>query len=96
MKGIATAYVMAVRDQEPLYDNQREMLAVLVQALLDTDGIFLDPVFAADWRETDRHDDVARLRLVVDQVASLTDSSAVRLHDRITGLNWRVGDKPLW
>ena len=35
-------------------------------------------------------------RLAVDQVASLTDSSAVRLHDRITGLSWRIGDKPLW
>ncbi|WP_178945943.1 deoxyguanosinetriphosphate triphosphohydrolase [Kocuria sp. TGY1127_2] len=96
MKGIATAYVMAVRDQGPLYENQREMLAVLVEALMDTDGLFLDPVFAADWRETDRQDEAGRLRLVVDQVASLTDSSAVRLQDRITGLNWRIGDKPLW
>ncbi len=96
MKGIATAYVMAVRDQEPLYENQREILTVLVEALLETDGLFLDPVFAADWRELGPADDAARLRLAVDQVASLTDSSAVRLHDRITGLSWRIGDKPLW
>jgi dGTPase len=96
MKGIATAFVMAVRDQEPLYENQREMLTVLVEALIQTDGQFLDPIFAEDWRQTDRNDDAARLRLAIDQVASLTDSSAVRLHDRITGLNWRTGDKPLW
>ncbi|MCP3425086.1 deoxyguanosinetriphosphate triphosphohydrolase [Rothia sp. AR01] len=96
MKGIATAFVMAVRDQEPLHANQREMLTVLVEALLETDGQFLDPVFAEDWSLIDRNDDAARLRLVIDQVASLTDSSAVRLHDRITGLNWRTGDKPLW
>lgn len=96
MKGIATAFVLAVRDQGPLYDNQREMLAVLVEALLETDGRYLDPVFAEDWRQTDPSDDAARLRLAVDQAASLTDSSAVRLHDRITGLNWRTGDKPLW
>lgn len=96
MKGIATAFVMAVRDQEPLYENQREILTVLVEALMETDGQFLDPVFAQDWAETAATDQTARLRLVVDQVASLTDSSAVRLHDRITGLNWRMGDKPLW
>ncbi|MCT1366571.1 deoxyguanosinetriphosphate triphosphohydrolase [uncultured Kocuria sp.] len=96
MKGIATAFVMAVRDQGPMYENQREMLTVVVEALVETDGMYLDPVFAADWRETDPSDDAGRLRLVIDQVASLTDSSAVRLHDRITGLNWRTGDKPLW
>ena len=96
MKGIATAYVMVVRDQEPLYENQREILTVLVEALLQTDGQYLDPIFAADWRELAPTEDQARMRLVIDQVASLTDASAVRLHDRITGLNWRVGDKPLW
>lgn len=96
MKGIATAYVMAVRDQEPLYENQREILTVLVEALMQTDGRYLDPIFAADWRALGPGDDEARLRLAIDQVASLTDASAVRLHDRITGLNWRMGDKPLW
>lgn len=96
MKGIATAFVMAVRDQEPLYENQREILTVLVEALMETDGQFLEPVFAADWALLGPGEDAQRLRLAIDQVASLTDSSAVRLHDRITGLNWRMGDKPLW
>lgn len=98
LKGIATAFVMTVRDAQPLYENQNEILTILVNALMETDGRFLAPEFAADWRALDagRGDDAARLRLVVDQVACLTDVSAVALHDRIRGTNWRTGDKPLW
>ena len=98
LKGIATTYVITVRDAQPIYDNQQEVLTILVGALMDSDGRFLSPAFAADWRELGEGPGVeaARLRLVVDQIASLTDLSAVSLHDRIRGTHWRVGDKPLW
>ncbi|MDQ6740782.1 MAG: hypothetical protein M3021_10595, partial [Actinomycetota bacterium] len=36
------------------------------------------------WREAS--DDGARLRVVVDQVASLTDVSALALHERLVGV----------
>lgn len=98
LKGLAVTYMMSARDAQPIYDNQREILRVLVSALMDSDGRFLSPAFAGDWQAVgdgpgaeDR-----RLRIVIDQVASLTDTSALRLHDRIVGANWRVGDKPLW
>ncbi|OBA47384.1 deoxyguanosinetriphosphate triphosphohydrolase [Kocuria sp. ICS0012] len=98
LKGIATAFVMTVRDALPLYDNQHEILTILVDALMQTDGRFLAPEFAADWRALGDGpgSEAARLRLVVDQIACLTDRSAVALHDRIRGTNWRTGDKPLW
>jgi len=98
LKGIAITYVITVRDAQPIYENQQEVLAILVSALMDTDGHHLSPAFAADWREIGDGPgaEAARLRLVVDQVASLTDRSAVALHDRIRGTHWRVGDKPLW
>ena len=35
-------------------------------------------MFAHDWREAD--DDAARRRVVLDQVASLTDSTAIEWH----------------
>jgi dGTPase len=38
----------------------------------------LDPVFVPDWH--DAPDDAARRRVVIDQVASLTDASAVARH----------------
>ncbi|MCT2249680.1 deoxyguanosinetriphosphate triphosphohydrolase [Kocuria rhizophila] len=98
LKGIATAFVMTVRDAMPLYENQHEILTILVEALMETDGRFLSPEFAADWRAVADGPgaESARLRLVVDQIACLTDHSAVALHDRIRGTNWRTGDKPLW
>ena len=46
-----------------------------------TDPSRLDIGFAADWAAAP--DDVARKRVVVDQVASLTDVSALAWHDRL-------------
>jgi dGTPase len=41
----------------------------------------LDPVFASDWAVAVNAD--AKKRVVVDQVASLTDPSATVLHERL-------------
>jgi dGTPase len=81
LKGLAVAYVMAPRELEPLYHRQREVLADLVRVLSDRAPIALEPPFAADWRAA--ADDAARLRVVIDQVASLTDVSAAELHARL-------------
>lgn len=81
LKGLAVAYVMAPRELEPLYHRQREVLADLVRVLSDRAPAALEPPFAADWHAA--ADDAARLRVVIDQVASLTDVSAAQLHARL-------------
>ncbi|HEY0217189.1 MAG TPA: deoxyguanosinetriphosphate triphosphohydrolase [Cellulomonas sp.] len=81
LKGLAVTYVMAPRELEPLYQRQREILADLVHVLSDRAPVALEPPFAADWRAAD--DDAARLRVVIDQVASLTDVSAGAWHARL-------------
>ncbi|PUB27084.1 dGTPase [Promicromonospora sp. AC04] len=81
LKGIAVTYVMAPRGQEPRYLREREMLTDLVRVLADRGPDELEKPFAADWRAAP--DDAARLRVVVDQVASLTDLSAIALHRRL-------------
>ncbi len=81
LKGLAVAYVMAPRELEPLYHRQREVLTDLVRVMSERAPIALEPPFAADWREA--ADDAARLRVVIDQVASLTDVSAADLHARL-------------
>jgi dGTPase len=43
----------------------------------------LDRSLAASWHGAS--DDAARLRVVIDQVAQLTDTSAVIWHTRLTG-----------
>ena len=78
LKGVAAHYVMQAQDRVELMARQRELLAELVDLLWQRGEDALDPVFVADWR--DAADDVARRRVVVDQVASLTDASAVSRH----------------
>lgn len=78
MKGIAAAYVMTSEQRQPLYQRQRELLQELVALLQDTGERYLEPMFAADWRAA--ADDGARARVVLDQVASLTDSTAIEWH----------------
>ena len=82
LKGLAVTYVMAPREAEPLHARQREMLRTLVDALLRAPE-HLEAPFAGDWASA--ADDAARLRVVVDQVASLTDVSAVAWHVRLVG-----------
>ncbi|KAA9393858.1 deoxyguanosinetriphosphate triphosphohydrolase [Kocuria coralli] len=98
LKGIAVTYMMNVRDAMPIHENQREILRLLTESLMDSDGRFLAPAFATDWHHVGDGPGAEgrRLRIVIDQIASLTDTSALRLHDRIMGATWRVGDKPLW
>jgi dGTPase len=59
------------------------MLAELVATLLDQAPQALEPAFRQDWDSA--ADDEGRLRTVVDQVASLTDVSAVAWHRRLVG-----------
>ena len=58
--------------------RQRELLAELGHALLAGAPAALDPVLAQDWN--DAPDDAGHLRVVVDQVALLTDQQAVARH----------------
>lgn len=83
LKGIALRYVMRRRGVEPWYARQREILTELVGVLADRAPDALDPVFAPMWKAAP--DDAARLRVVVDQVASLTDPAAIAWHERLSG-----------
>ncbi|MGH9252001.1 MAG: deoxyguanosinetriphosphate triphosphohydrolase [Acidimicrobiales bacterium] len=78
LKGLAAVYVMTAEDRAPVYVRQRELLQELVVLLTDQAPGSLEPSFRDDWSEAP--DDSARLRVVVDQVASLTDVSAQVRH----------------
>ncbi|TBN56939.1 deoxyguanosinetriphosphate triphosphohydrolase [Glaciihabitans arcticus] len=81
LKGIVAANVMKTNSRKPIYLHQREIITELADALLRTEGRDLDAGFAADLR--DARDDAAHKRVVVDQVASLTDQSAIAWHSRL-------------
>src|SRR5690349_17026165 len=75
LKGIAAHYVMRADDRVALMGRQRELLARLVERLSAVGPEALDTQYADDWRAAT--DDAGRHRAVIDQVASLTDASAV-------------------
>jgi dGTPase len=77
LKGMALRYVMRARGDD-WYDRQRQILIELVEALSERAPEHLDPLFAPMWKAAG--DDAARLRVVIDQVASLTDPAAVEWH----------------
>jgi dGTPase len=81
LKGIVAAFVMSKNTRQPIYTQQREILVELADALVAHGPDELDPGFAADWHAASN--DAERKRAVVDQVASLTDQSAMSWHERL-------------
>jgi len=80
LKGVAVHFLMAPRERKPSYKAQRERLIDLVAALAARGADALEPHFAVSW--SDCTDDAGRLRVAVDQVASLTDKSAYDWHHK--------------
>jgi dGTPase len=78
LKGIAAHYVMRAQDRLDLMERQRTLLHELFAAIWERGSEGLDPAFRQDFEEAS--DDAARTRVVIDQVASLTDASALSRH----------------
>jgi len=83
LKGIALRYVLRRPGSVARLERQQQILADLVAGLADRAPEALDAVFAPLWRAAGN--DASRLRVVVDQVASLTDPAAVERHARLFG-----------
>ncbi|MFJ8935936.1 deoxyguanosinetriphosphate triphosphohydrolase [Streptomyces sp. NPDC102365] len=81
LKAVADRYVMQRAEQELLRADQRIVVAELAEALTARAPEGLDPQFRALFGEAS--DDRARKRVIVDQIASLTDAAARSLHARL-------------
>ena len=82
LKGIIGATVVSIDGRKELYREQRRVLKRLASALWDSPQA-LDPQYADDFDAA--ADDDSRRRVVVDQVASLTDQVAIAWHGRLVG-----------
>jgi dGTPase len=74
LKSVSAHYIMRSADRTEELVAQRDLIANLVEALVASEGRALNADLRADFETA--ADDAARLRVVVDQVASLTDISA--------------------
>ena len=81
LKGLVASFLMTARSRQGYYEKQREMLIELADALLNSTGETLETVFQEPFLNAS--DELARRRVVVDQIASLTDPSAIALHQRV-------------
>jgi dGTPase len=81
LKGIVANFVMTRHTRKPIYVQQRQVLTLLASTLLAAGDEHLDAGFREDWHAAG--DDAARKRVVVDQVASLTDQSALAWYERL-------------
>lgn len=78
LKAITARYVMARPGVASAQERERQIVAELVGLLAERAPEALEAAYAEAWRAAD--DDASRLRVVVDQVASLTDLAAAGLH----------------
>ena len=83
LKAVADRFVMRRDDTVRMQARQREQLATLVEAVSRHAPGSLEPWLHDAWKQA--ADDSARLRVVIDQVASLTDTSAAAWFDRWAG-----------
>jgi dGTPase len=83
LKAVALRYVMSDAQRLAQQARQRELLAELVATLTEYTPDALEPAFVPAWQRA--AGDAERLRVVVDQVASLTDAQAVSWHRALVG-----------
>jgi dGTPase len=83
LKGIVSAFLMSTEARRPFYEWQRGLLTELADALLASNGANLDAYSSEAWQRAT--DDAGKHRVIVDQIACLTDQSALTLHHRLVG-----------
>lgn len=76
LKAISSHFVIKAESAKERYLNQQILLGELVERILESAPVSIEPFFIDQWRAS--VSDQERLRTVVDQVASMTDHGAIR------------------
>ncbi len=84
LKAIAGHYLINAAASQERYAKQQVLIKELVEMLHKHARTDLDSIFAKDWAVATN--DAERMRIVIDQVASLTDPGAYALHARLSAL----------
>ena len=81
LKAMAAHYVMSRRGAAAEQARERDLITELAAAIERGAPATLDPVFQPAWDSAG--DDEQRNRVIIDQLASLTDTSALAWHKRL-------------
>jgi dGTPase len=82
LKAVAGHYLINAAASQERYAKQQVVIHELVEMLFEAAPNELDPIFEDDWKMATT--DSERLRVVVDQIASLTDPGAYALHAHLS------------
>ena len=83
LKAVAGHYLINAAASQERYEKQQIVIRELVEMLFTKAPLELDPIFEDDWKLA--ANDAERLRVVIDQIASLTDPGAYALHAHLGG-----------
>ena len=81
LKAIAGHYLINAAHSQDRYAKQQLIVIELVEMLRARAPQGLDSFFLKSWNEAS--DEIARMRVIIDQVAALTDPGAYALHARL-------------
>jgi dGTPase len=81
LKAIAGHYLINAPLSQERYAKQQIIIREIVEMLLASAPRELDSFFLKAWNEAE--DETARMRVIIDQVAALTDPGAYALHARL-------------
>jgi dGTPase len=84
LKAIAGHYLINAAASQERYAAQQIVIKELVEMLHKHAATNLDSIFAKDWQMATS--ETERMRIVIDQIASLTDPGAYALHARLSAL----------
>ena len=82
LKAVAGHYLISAAASQDRYEKQQVLIQELVEMLYQSAPAELDPIFEDDWKLASSEGE--RLRVVIDQIASLTDPGAYALHAHLT------------
>ena len=78
LKAVAGHYLISAAASQERYAKQQTVIHELVEMLFSAAPAELDPIFEDDWKRATTESE--KLRIVIDQIASLTDPGAYALH----------------
>ena len=83
LKAMAGFYIINAASSQKRYSDQQVLIHELVDLVAKNAPQSLDSFFLQDWKAATS--EAAQLRVVIDQVASLTDPGAIALHAKLSG-----------
>ncbi|MFM1968095.1 MAG: hypothetical protein RL590_952, partial [Actinomycetota bacterium] len=83
LKSMAGFYIIRAEKSQERYAKQQQVIAELVSAVRENAPESLESFFLQEWQRAGSERE--KLRVVIDQIASLTDVGAYALHEKLIG-----------